>query len=61
MDDRGSIPGWVNIFPFSTAFIPSLRPTQTHTQYRVLISLGVKRPGRESEKSHSSNVEVKND
>jgi hypothetical protein len=56
LDSRGSIPGRVEIFLFSTASRQALRPTQTPVQ----VVLGLKQPGHETDYSPPSSAEVKN-
>jgi hypothetical protein len=62
-DDLPSIPGGSNsgIFLFATASRPALRTSQTSIQWEPeSLSLGIKRPGRESDYSLPSSVEAKN-
>jgi len=50
----------MRIFLFDTAFRPALDPTQPPIQWLLgTPSLGIKRPGRESDHSHLSSAEVK--
>jgi hypothetical protein len=61
LDVRGSIPGRVKIFLFSTASRRSPAPTKPPTQLtREALSPGVKRPGRKAGHSLLSSAEVKN-
>jgi len=51
----------LEIFLFSTAFRPTLRPTQPSVQLVPAdLTLGVKRPGREADHSPPSSAEIKN-
>jgi hypothetical protein len=54
---RGSIPSWDNVFIFSIASRPPLRPTQAHIQWVPW----VKRQGLEAGHSLPSSAEIKND
>jgi hypothetical protein len=57
---RGSSPGTVKNFLFSTWSRPALGSTQPPIQWVPgVLSLGVKRPGRESDHSPPANAEVK--
>jgi hypothetical protein len=50
----------LEIFLFTTATRSALGPTQPPIQWVLgALSLGVKRPGREADHSHLSDVEVK--
>jgi hypothetical protein len=64
LDDRGSrvrFPAGAGIFLFTTASRTALGSTQPPTQWVPgALSLGVKRPGRETNHSPPSSVEVKN-
>jgi hypothetical protein len=62
LDDKGSIPGrgGERIFFFVTVSRPVVRPTKPPIQWVPgTLSLGVKRPGRESDHSPPSITEVK--
>jgi hypothetical protein len=63
LDDRGSrvrFPSGLGIFLFTTASRTDLGPTQPPVQWLPgALSLGRKRPGRESDHSPSSSAEVK--
>jgi hypothetical protein len=51
----------LEIFLFTTAFRPALRPTEPPIQWVPgVLSLGVKRPGREADKSTPYSAEFKN-
>jgi hypothetical protein len=57
LDDRGGL----GIFLFTTASRKVLRPTQPPIQWAPgVLSLGVKRPGREANHSPPSSAEIKN-
>jgi hypothetical protein len=57
----GSIPGRSTFFFFTTAFRPALGSTQPPNQrVPVVLSPGVKRPGREADHSPPSSAEEKN-
>jgi len=61
MDDRGfeSRQG-LGIFLFTTASKPAMGPTQPPIQWVTATpSLGLKRPGREADRSPPSNAEIK--
>jgi hypothetical protein len=62
MDDRGfECRLGLGIFLFTTASRPALVPTQPPIQWVAgVLSLGVKRPGREANHSPPSSAEVKN-
>jgi hypothetical protein len=61
LDSRGSIPGRCKIFFFSTVSTLALGPTQPPIQWVPgVLSLGVKRLGREADHSPPSSAEVKN-
>jgi hypothetical protein len=57
LDGRGSNPGRGKIFVFSKASRPALGTTQPPIQWVP----GVKRPGREADRSAPSSAEIKND
>jgi hypothetical protein len=60
LDDRG-FESRLGIFLFTTASSPALGPTQPLIQWvSGVLSLAVKRPGRESDHSPPSSAEVKN-
>jgi hypothetical protein len=61
LDSECSVPGKGKIFLFSTAARPALGPTQPPIQW-VLgdLSLGIKRQGREADRSPPSSAEGKN-
>jgi hypothetical protein len=63
MDDRDSrviFPVGLGNFLLTTVFRTTLRPTQPPIQWLPeVLSLGVKRPGREADHSPPSSVEVK--
>jgi hypothetical protein len=61
LDDRGfESRQELGIFPFTTLSRPALGPTQPPIQWVPgAVSLGVKRPGRESDHSPPSSAEVK--
>jgi hypothetical protein len=56
LDSRDSIPGRSKIFLFSVVFRMALGPTQPNTQW----TLGVKRPGSETNHSQQSSANVNN-
>jgi hypothetical protein len=64
LNDRGSrvrFPAGLGIFLFTTASRTALGFTQPPIQWVPgVLSLGVKRPGREADHSHPSSAEVKN-
>jgi hypothetical protein len=63
MDDWISIPGGggQGTFLFATTFRPALGRTQPPNQWVLgALSLGVKRPGREADRSPPSSAKVKN-
>jgi hypothetical protein len=58
LDGPGSIPGSATLF--STVFRPTLEPTQPLIQWvQGALSPGVKRQGREADRSPPSSAEVK--
>jgi hypothetical protein len=60
MEGRGSIPGGAKIFLFSTESRPALGPTQPHAIGTGALSPGIKRQGREDDRSPPSCAEAKN-
>jgi hypothetical protein len=63
LDERGSrvrFPAGAGKFLFTTASITALGPIQPPIEWVPgALSLGIKRPGREADHSHSSSAEVK--
>jgi hypothetical protein len=61
LNDRGSIPSMSKKFVSSPVSKPALEPTQTTLQYlSVVVSLGLKRPGREADRIPPSTAEIMN-
>jgi hypothetical protein len=60
-DSRVRFPAGLGIFLFITTSRTALRPSQPPIQWVPgVLSLGVKRPGREADHSSTSSAEVKN-
>jgi hypothetical protein len=62
LHDRGSNPGRIKFFHFSTMSRPDFGPTQARIEWvSFAICPGIKQRGRETDHSFPSSAEVKND